>query len=129
MNNDSINLTEAEWGVMECLWERSPLSGRELTEEMQTRCGWSRSTTLTLLSRMEAKSAVTGDSSAGKKVFFPLISRENAALQEAESLLERVYKGSLGLMVSSLTRKQALSQEEIDELYAILREMEAKSDA
>ena len=127
--DNRINLTEAEWSVMECLWERSPRSGRELTEEMQKRCAWSRSTTLTLLSRMEAKGAVSGDSSAGKKVFSPLISRENAALQEAEGLLERVYKGSLGLLVSSLTRTQALSQGEIDELYAILREMEAKSDA
>ena len=32
--DNSINLTAAEWSVMECLWERSPRSGRELTEEM-----------------------------------------------------------------------------------------------
>ena len=127
--DNSINLTAAEWKLMEGLWERSPLTGRELTEQMQAQCGWSRSTTLTLLSRMEAKGAVSGDSSAGKKVFSPLISRENAALQEAENFLDRVYKGSLGMMVSSLTRKQSLSREEIDELYAILREMEAKDDA
>ena len=125
MKENSVNLTEAEWRVMECLWERSPLTGRDVTELMSERCGWSRSTTLTLLSRMEAKGAVAGDSATGKKAFYPLICREDAALQETEDFLDRVYKGSLSLLVSSLTRKQSLPQQEIDELYAILKEMEA----
>ena len=57
-----VSLTPAEWSVMECLWEAAPLTGREVTQKMQQRCGWSRSTTLTLLSRMEAKGAVAGES-------------------------------------------------------------------
>lgn len=128
MEKQNISLTAAEWSVMECLWERSPLTGREAIELMRTRCGWSRSTTLTLLSRMEAKEAVRGDTDRGVKTFRPLIRREDAALQETEDFLGRVYKGSVSLMVSSLTKKQALSQEEIDELYAILRKMEVRKD-
>ena len=124
-----MELTNAEWKLMEGLWERSPLTGRELTEQMQAQCGWSRSTTLTLLSRMELKGAVTSDSSGGKKLFSPLLLREDAAMQETESFLARVYKGSVGLMLSSLTKKQALTKAEIDELYGILKEMEAKDDA
>ena len=124
-----MELTNAEWKLMEALWDRSPLTGRELTEQMQAQCGWSRSTTLTLLSRMELKGAVTSDSSGGKKLFSPLLLREDAAMQETESFLERVYKGSVGLMLSSLTKKQALTKAEIDELYGILKEMEARDDA
>jgi len=126
MSKQNVNLTSAEWSVMECLWDCSPLTGREVTELMHERCGWSRSTTLTLLSRMEAKGAVAGDSDSGKKSFHPLVCREDAALQETEDFLDRVYKGSLSLMVSSITRKQSLPQEEIDELYALLKELEAK---
>ncbi len=129
MAEHNINLTSAEWSVMECLWERSPLTGRGVTEQMHERCGWSRSTTLTLLSRMETKGAVVGDTEIGKKSFRPLVCREDAALQETEDFLGRVYKGSLSLMVSSLTRKQSLPQEEIDELYALLKELEANKDA
>ena len=121
----AAKLTEAEWSVMECLWEAAPLTGREVTQKMQQRCGWSRSTTLTLLSRMEAKGAVAGESEGGKKAFRPLVCREDAALQETEDFLERVYKGSLSLMVSG----QTLSKEEIDGLYAILRELEENDDA
>ena len=129
MNQQSMNLTAAEWSIMECLWEKSPLTGREITEQMQERCGWNRSTTLTLLSRMEAKGAVAADTDTGKKAFSPLVCREDAALQETENFLERVYKGSISMMVSSLTRRQSLSQKEIDELYAILKEMEDSGNA
>lgn len=121
-----MNLTDAEWNVMECLWEKSPRTGRETTEWLEEKMGWSRSTTLTLLRRMEKKGAVSGDSRSedGVKLFRPLIQREEAALQEAEDFLSRVYHGSLSLMVNSLTKKQALPREEIDELYALLKHME-----
>ena len=52
------------------------------------------------------------------------MAREDAVLQETEDFLGRVYQGSLSLMVSSLTKKQALPQEEIDALYALLQELE-----
>ena len=126
MNNKQIALTEAEWMVMECLWEKSPRTGRETVEWLNRKMGWTRSTTLTMLRRLEAKGAVAGDTERELKTFCPLIAREEVAVRETENLLERAYKGSLSLLVSSLTKKQSLPQKEIDELYAILREMEGK---
>ena len=45
-------------------------------------------------------------------------------MQETEDFLTRVYKGSLSLMVSSMTQKKALSKNEIQELYAMLKDLE-----
>lgn len=126
MNEKHITLTEAEWTVMECLWEKSPRTGRETVAWLDQKMGWTRSTTLTMLRRLEAKGAVAGDTEGEIKTFRPLIAREDVAVHETESLLDRAYKGSLSLLVSSLTKKQSLPQKEIDELYAILREMEEK---
>lgn len=127
MNHQNISLTEAEWTVMECLWEKSPRTGRETVAWLENRMGWTRSTTLTMLRRLETKGAVASDTEGELKTFRPLIIREEVAIRETEHLLDRAYKGSLSLLVSSLTRKQSLSQKEIDELYAILREMEEKN--
>ena len=127
MNDKHIALTEAEWTVMECLWEKSPRTGRETVAWLDQKMGWTRSTVLTMLRRLEAKGAVAGDTEGELKTFRPLIAREDVAVRETENLLERAYKGSLSLLVSSLTRKQSLPQNEIDELYAILREMEGKN--
>ena len=128
MEKEHIRLTDAEWAVMECLWEKEPRTGREVVQWLGKRMGWTRSTSLTLLRRLEAKGAVAGEADGDRKVFRPLIRREDAALRETESLLDRVYKGSVSLMVSALTKKQPLRQEEIDELYSILRQMEVGSD-
>ena len=128
MNDKHISLTEAEWTVMECLWEKSPRTGRETVAWLDQKMGWTRSTVLTMLRRLEAKGAVAGDTEGELKTFRPLIAREDVAVRETENLLDRAYKGSLSLLVSSLTKKQSLPQNEIDELYAILREMEGKKD-
>ncbi len=128
MNDKILTLTEAEWTVMECLWEKSPRTGRETVAWLDQKMGWTRSTVLTMLRRLEAKGAVAGDTEGELKTFRPLIAREDVVFRETENLLDRAYKGSLSLLVSSLTKKQSLPQNEIDELYAILREMEGKKD-
>ena len=128
MNDKNLTLTEAEWTVMECLWEKSPRTGRETVVWLDQKMGWRRSTVLTMLRRLESKGAVAGDTEGELKTFRPLIAREDVAVRETENLLDRAYKGSLSLLVSSLTKKQSLPQNEIDELYAILREMEGKKD-
>ena len=127
MEKQNLSLTEAEWAVMECLWEKSPRTGRELTEALHRQMNWSRSTTLTLLRRLEGKGAVASDPDAEPTAFRPLIVREDVAIAETRHLLDRAYRGSLSLLVSALTRRETLPQEEIDELYAILAEMEEKN--
>ena len=130
MEQEGISLTKAEWSVMECLWAEGPLTGREVTARMEDRCGWSRSTTITLLGRLETKGAVYGaPDGKGPKVFSPVLRREDAALRETEDFLGRVYHGSLSLMVSAMTQKQALSREELDQLYELLKGLEGERHA
>ena len=121
---EQFDLAPAEWNIMECLWERAPQTGRELTERLEKSVGWSRSTTLTLLRRMVAKGAVNCDTEGVKNTYSPAVRREDAALAETETFLDRVYQGSLSMMVSTMTQKKAVSKEELDELYALLRQME-----
>lgn len=123
-----MNLTDMEWNVMELLWEKGQVTGREATEHMEAELDWSRSTTLTHLRRMEAKGAVGSRTVDGLKTFIPLVKREDAVLQETNDFLGRIYNGSVSLMVSQLTQKQALPQEEIEELYAILDQMKADAE-
>ena len=128
MRGEAISLTDAEWKVMEELWDSGGATGRELTERMEKKMGWNRSTTLTLLRRMEGKKALEVRQDGTVRTFVPLLHREDAALQETESFLSRVYHGSLSMMVSTLSRRQALSRREIEELYALLKEAEVKKD-
>ena len=124
MRPTTNGLTHAEWNLMEALWSSSPLTGRDLTMAMEISQGWSRSTTLTVLKRMCEKGQIACSEDTGIRMYRPLIPREEALQQETASFLQRAYQGSVGMMVSTLTRKQALSKAEIQELYEILRKAE-----
>ena len=122
----ALNLTPTEWHLMECLWEKSPRTGREAVEYLEQKVGWSRSTPLTLLRRMAEKGLIHCGEEDGLKVYTPLVPREDAVLRETDDFLNRVYKGSISMMMSAITQKQDLSKEEIDELYAILKQAEGR---
>jgi len=121
MRKPAQGLTPAEWYLMECLWERSPRTARELTGELETSRGWSRSTTLTVLRRLVEKEQVQCDETAEVRLYAPLLRREEALREETNSFLQRAYQGSVSLLVSAMTQQQELSQREIEELYEILR--------
>ena len=121
---DNINLTNSEWYVLDCLWERSPMTVMELVAALGDRLGWAKSTTITTLRRMEDKGLVHCDLEGRTKHYTPMVSRDRAARRETRSFLDKVYRGSVGLMMSALAEDRALSKAEIDELYEILRKAE-----
>lgn len=123
-----IILTPTEWNIMESVWERAPKIGSEIVKDLKEAAGYSRSTTLTMLMRMTKKGYLEcEEDSRGIKTYRPLIEREKAIQQETDHFLNRVYHGSLSLLVSTFTEKQKLSKEEIDNLYEILRKAEEKT--
>jgi BlaI family penicillinase repressor len=122
MNNG--NLTNSEWYVLDCLWERSPQTVMELVAALRERLGWAKSTTITTLRRMEDKGLVLCAVEGRTKHYTPAVRRDNAVRGETRSFLDKVYRGSVGLMMSALAEDQALSKAEIDELYEILRKAE-----
>ena len=126
MKHKHGELTPTEWQLMECLWEAAPRTGREAAEDMARRAGWSRSTTLTMLRRMTEKGVIACQEVGGVKTYAPRLGREDAVRRETESFVGRVYHGSVSQMLSAMTEKRELSRQELDELYAILRELEEK---
>ena len=121
---DNIDLTNSEWYVLDCLWERSPQTVMELVAALRERLGWAKSTTITTLRRMEDKGLVLCAVEGRTKHYTPAVRRDNAVRGETRSFLDKVYRGSVGLMMSALAEDQALSKAEIDELYEILRKAE-----
>lgn len=121
---DDISLTNSEWYVLDCLWERSPMTVMELVAALGDRLGWAKSTTITTLRRMEDKGLVRCAVEGRGKHYAPAVQRDRAVRGETRSFLDKVYQGSVGLMVSALAQDKALSKQEIEELYEILRKAE-----
>ena len=121
---EQIKLTSSEWNVLNCLWEHSPRTVMQIAAELEKTAGWARSTTITTLHRMEAKGLVRCEQAGRGKTYDPLVDREQAAVAETRSFLDRVYQGSVGMMMSAMAQRQELSADEIKSLWAILDEAE-----
>lgn len=125
MDNE-VRLTNTEWRLMECLWEQSPKTAMQTVDFMKNSVGWAKSTTLTMLRRMTAKGLIICDESGNVKLYTPAVHRSVAVAQETSDFINRVYRGSVGLLMSAVAEKQELSQKEIEDLYEILKKSEAK---
>lgn len=119
-----IHVTDSEWYVLDCLWQQSPQTAMELVEALSRRVGWAKSTTLTTLRRMEAKGLLAGETVGRSRRYTPLVDRETATVRETNGFLDRVYRGSVGQMVSTMARRQGLTEEDLAELRAILAQAE-----
>ena len=117
-------LSDGEWRIMNLLWADAPRRVPELTEALAKDTGWSRATVNMMLQRLEDKGAVRMETFGRNKAYWPVLSQSDARQKETKRFLDRLYGGSLGLMVSSLAGQQALSEEDIRALRAILDEAE-----
>ncbi len=123
-----INVTNSEWYVMHCLWEKSPQSLMQIVPLMKERVGWSKSTCATMVRRMTEKGLLGYEENGKTKYFFPKVEKEKVVVQETRDFLQRIYEGSISMMMSQLLRQNDLSQEDIHELQEILKEAKNKTE-
>ena len=83
-----------------------------------------RNVIITMLKRLEAKGAVCHEEGERAKLFYPCVERDGAVIEETRGFLNRMYQGSLSLLVNAMVNSSGLSDEEIEELKAILDKAE-----
>lgn len=110
---------------MEVLWQE-PKTLMELVGQLEQSVGWAKSTVSTMLSRMENKGLIHHQRLGRARRYCPSVTREEAAVDATNSLLNRAYQGSVGMLVSTMIRQNSLTKADIDELYGILEEAERK---
>ena len=71
-----------------------------------------------------SKGAVRVEEGGRRKLYYADLPKAVAAKAETDSFLSKVYNGSVGMMVASMAGQKALSKDDIDELYDILRQAE-----
>lgn len=118
-----VNISEAEWQIMKILWKEGRLTAAEIIDRAKD-TGWSESTVKTLIRRLNEKNIIGKDSSGAKFSYYPLVSEASVKKKETKSFLDRIYNGSLKMLVASLAPKDALTEDEADELMKIIDKIE-----
>ena len=125
---EHLKLSDGEWKLMKMLWAGQPQTLAELVTALDADTGWSRATIFMMLKRLIAKGAVSLDESGKYQQYSAAVAYAEVEPEETASFLTKVYGGSVGLMVSNLVGRGALSEQEIRELKAILDAAEQQED-
>ena len=126
MEERGVGLSNNEWYIMEYLWEDSPKTATQIIRAMEQETGWAKSTTKTMLRRLEQKGCIAYREGEKAREYYALVKREEVVEAETNSFLNRIYNGSLGLLVNTLVKKQDISDAEMEELYRIIKEAKEK---
>lgn len=116
-------ISDAEHAVMEVLWEESPLAAQDVVERVAPARGWSANTVKTLLGRLLAKNVIAADEDGRRYQYRPLVARGDYVEGESRRLIDRLFGGKLTPLVAHLAERDALTDQDIAEIEALLKEI------
>ena len=116
-------ISEAEHTVMEALWEKSPLTAADVCDVVCEQRDWSMPTVKTLLSRLVTKGAVATEPDGRRFLYTPTIERTDYVGSESRRLVDRLFGGRAAPLLVHLVEAEALSDEDIDEIERLIREL------
>jgi BlaI family penicillinase repressor len=130
MGQSAPNVTEAEWAVLQVLWERGPATARQLRDALYPNGGPSEHATIhKLLERLEGKGHVRRQRTTGTLVFAAAIERDDLIGRQLEAVIEKMCGGSLQPLLTNLVRVKRLSAAELRQLLDLVEELHAKAKA
>lgn len=113
-------ISDAEWHVMEVLWERHPATAAEVAEHLADPHGWSENTVKTMLGRLVKKGALRFERDGKRYLYEPAVARESCVKAQTRGFVERVFGGEASPMLAWMLRESRLSSAELDELQELI---------
>lgn len=111
-------LFESEAKVMGIIWEKSPISAKEISLIAADTIGWNKNTTYTVIKKLEAKGFIRREDPGF--ICTPLVSKNQMQKAEAASLVTKLFGGSRKALFSALLEDEPLSEEETRELREMI---------
>lgn len=122
-----VSISDAEWQVMNVVWEAQPLTAQEVIARLEDRAAWAPATVKTMLHRLVKKNVLTYERQANRYVYRSRVRRSDCVKQAGRSFLERVFGGESAPLLAHFLRSANLSPDEIAKLRQILNEQDRKS--
>ena len=107
---------ESEYRFCLILWRNEPTNSTKLAKLCKEELGWSRTTTYTVIKRLSDRGVVKNENAT----VTALVSKEEVQLSQMEEMMEKTFEGSLPAFLAAFARRQALSQEEEEEIRRII---------
>ena len=113
---EPYKLGEMERRLAEMLWERAPLRTRDLVAACAEAFAWKRTTTYTIIKRLGERGILKNENG----LVTSLVSKDEAQACEIDELVEKKFEGSLPTFIAAFTKRQDLSERELDEVQQMI---------
>ena len=109
-------IPEGEYRFCLIMWEYEPITAVELVKLCQEQLGWKKSTTYTVIKRLGEKGILENNDG----VVTSMVSKDEAQAYEIDELVEKRFEGSLPAFIAAFTKRQDLSEKELDEVQRMI---------
>lgn len=113
---DNLRLAEGEYRFACIVWDNEPLPSGRLVDLCARLLGWKKSTTYTVLKKLVDRGILRNDNA----VVTAAVSKEEVLREESRAVVERTFEGSLPSFLAHFMGGRTISDEEADELKAII---------
>lgn len=121
---ETPKIFESEYRFCLILWENDPVSASALAKLCQDQLGWKRTTTYTVIKRLGERGVLKNEDG----MVTALISKDQAQASEIDELVEKKFEGSLPTFIAAFTKRQDLSNTDLDELQRMIDRIRKGSD-
>ncbi len=121
-------ISDAEWEVMNVLWQESPRSASDVADALCERMKWRPKTVKTLLGRLVRKGALRYREEGNRYLYTPVLPRDRYVAAESRSFVDRVFGGDATPALLHIVETMNLSEEDVKELRSILERKQKEED-
>ncbi len=107
-------LFDSEAKLMRIIWDKGPVSAKDVSLIAAETIGWNKNTTYTVLKKLCAKGFIRRDDPGF--ICTALITEDEEKKTEVRSLIDKIFGGSKRALFSALLEDEELTDEEIREL-------------
>ena len=129
MAKKSYELTEGEWAIFKAVWDNEPCAAPTVQEKLASRKNWTYSTVKTMMDRMAVKGLLRTERIRNLILYRSAITRKQAQSGEIMRAVKRAFNGALTPMMQFLLDNNNLSQEQLNELEALIKRKRVKGRA
>lgn len=115
-----VTISDAELEIMKIIWKNPNITANKIIEKLKGKTEWKPNTIKTLINRLLNKKAVDFYKEGKEYYYYSLINEEEYKILESKSFLNKIFNGSMNLMLMNFIKTKNLSEKDIEELKKIL---------
>ncbi|MBU1436942.1 MAG: BlaI/MecI/CopY family transcriptional regulator [Gammaproteobacteria bacterium] len=120
--------TAPELEILKLLWQKQPLTARELHDELAPVFGWGYSSTRKTLERMGEKGFVAVQGQGNRNIYFATLDKMSTLAGFAQDFAKRVFELDGPLPVAMFADSKLISAAEIADLEKLLLKLATAPD-